>query len=84
MAAASRPRPLCPVCCERAVRFAGSAMCDPCRSEVCKLRHLDAAALMRTTHRAITRLKRIVAARVGVANDVVKTPHALLVRERES
>lgn len=82
MAGSSQSRPLCPVCCTRPTRGPNSAMCDSCRSEVCKLRRLDAAALVRTTNRAITRLKRIIAARFGTAHDVVQSPHDLSVRER--
>ena len=84
MANTSQPMPLCPICCERPTRTPRSAMCDSCRSEVCKLRQLDGLSLLRTTNRAIMRLKRIIAARLGPTNEVVQTPHTLQRSERES
>ncbi len=51
--------------------------CGTCRSAICRLRKLEPPALGFKTRRAITRLKRIVAARWGVAHRVVLTQYVL-------
>ena len=49
--------------------------CGTCRSAVCRLRQLDEQRLRVKTKQAITRLKRIVAARFGVAHRIVQTQY---------
>ena len=67
----------CVICGERKVvnPFGDNPTCGTCRSAVCRLRQLDESELRTKTRRAVTRLKRIVAARFGVAHRVVKTQY---------
>ncbi len=72
-------RQRCVVCDERPARnpTAQHALCGTCRASICRLQQLPKEQWTAAQRRAHTRVRRVLAARLGVDGLVVFTQHVL-------